>query len=99
MSIPTAVPFYLVIEGSFDPYVAERDVEACTWAGTVKDIADCQFENLTSVIEVGTGRNVADRMVREAAELRNIEGREYSHVMFKLVELHIGTRVAHAMVR
>jgi hypothetical protein len=94
-------PFYIVICGhsSDDPYTPERNIGDTTWAGTVKDIADMQFENLLQVIELGTGRDVTDRMVREAAEKRIHEGSDYSHGFFKLVELHLGTRVARSLVR
>lgn len=99
MPVPTNVPFYVVICGSMEPIIAERDIADCDWAGTVKDIAEGQFENLNMVLEIGTGRNVAERMVREAAELRAHNGADYCHKFFKLVELHVGTRAAHSMVR
>jgi hypothetical protein len=93
-------PFYIVVCGLHDePYTAERNIGDTTWAGTVKDIADIQFENLLQVIELGTGRDVTDRMVREAAEKRVHEGADYSHAFFKLVELHLGTRAARSLVR
>lgn len=99
MPTPTNVPFYLVICGHIDPYIAERNVEDSTWAGTVKDIADGQFERLSRVLEIGTGRDVTERMVREAADLRAQSGADYSHKFFELVELHVGTRAARALVR
>ncbi|MCK1367659.1 hypothetical protein [Bradyrhizobium sp. 62] len=94
-------PFYIVVCGlsKDDPYTPERNIGDTTWAGTVKDIADMQFENLLQVIELGTGRDVTDRMVREAAELRIHDGADYSHKFFELVELHIGTRTARSLVR
>ena len=99
MCVPTNIPFYVVVCGYHEPYVAERNAEDCTWAGTVKDIADGQFDRLTRVLEIGTGRDVCDRMVREAAELRTERGDEYSHKFFELVELHAGTRAARMLVR
>jgi hypothetical protein len=93
-------PFYIVVCGLHDdPYTPERNTADTTWAGTVKDIADVQFENLLQVIELGTGRDVTDRMVREAAEKRVHEGADYSHAFFKLIELHLGTRAARSLVR
>lgn len=91
---------YLVICGLHDkPYIAERNVEDATWGGTVGDIADMQFENLLRVVEVGTGRDVTERMVREAAEKRLNADDDYSHKFFELVELHAGTRAARSLVR
>lgn len=95
----TALPHYIVICGSLEPYITERNVEDATWAATVRDVADGQFMRLTRVLELGTGRDVTDRIVREAADLRSHRGDEYSHAMFELVELHLGTRTARAMVR
>lgn len=99
MPVPTNVPFYVVVCGSFEPIIVERDVERCTWASTVEDISRLQFENLNMVLEIGTGRNVTDRMVREAAYLRAERCDDYSHKFFELVELNAGTRAARALVR
>jgi hypothetical protein len=95
------IPHYLVVCGlSKDgAYTPERNVEDTTWAGTVADIASLQFENLCNVIEVATGRDVTDRMMREAAEHRIHSGADYSHKFFQLVELHLGTRAARSLVR
>ena len=93
------VPLYVVVCGQHEPYVAERNIEDTTWTGTVEDIASGQFETLTAVFELATGRNVTDIMLREALNLRSHRGADYSHKMFKLAELHLGTRTARAMVR
>jgi hypothetical protein len=95
------IPHYLVVCGlSKDgTYTPERKLEDTTWAGTVADISGLQFENLCNVIEVATGRDVTERMVREAAEQRVHSGADYNHHFFKLVELHLGTRVARSLVR
>ena len=93
------VPLYVVVCGQHEPYVVERDVLDCTWGATVEDIASGQFETLTVVLELATGRNVTDIMLREALDLRSHRGAEYSHAMFELAELHLGTRTARAMVR
>lgn len=91
---------YVVICGLYDkPYIAERNVEDATWDGTVGDIADMQFENLLRVVETHTGRDVTERMVREAAEKRAHADADYSHKFFALFELHVGTRAARSLVR
>ena len=77
----------------------ERVKADMTWDGTVKDLADMQFENLSEIIELATGRDVTDRMVRAAMQLRDDRGADYSHAFFELVELTLGTRVAHSMSR
>jgi hypothetical protein len=96
-----AGPFYIVVCGhsADQPYTPERNIGDTAWAGTVKDIAEVQFENLLQVIELGTGRDVTDRMMREAAERRLHDGADYSHAFFKLVEMHLGTRSARSLVR
>lgn len=93
------VPLYVVVCGHHEPYIAERNVEDASWGGTVNDIASGQFETLTAVFEICTGRNVTDIMLREALDLRSHRGADYSHKMFELAELHLGTRTARAMVR
>lgn len=94
-------PLYIVVCGQSadEPYTPERNVGDTTWAGTVEDIAHLQFSNLRQVFELGTGRDVTDRMVREAAEKRFHEGADYNHTFFKLIELHLGTRAARSLVR
>lgn len=99
MAIPLTVPFYIVVQGHHEPYVAERNVEDCTWASTVKDIADGQFDRLTRILEIATGRDTTEQMLREALELRAHRGDEYSHSMFVTAEMHLGTRTARALVR
>lgn len=64
------IPFYLVISGrAIDAYTPERDVKDCTWSETVKDIAEGQFENIISVIEIGTGRQVLPMMMLEVEQV------------------------------
>lgn len=75
----------------------ERAKADMTWDGTVKDLADMQFEHLSEIIELSTGRDVTALMVREAMDLRDNRGADYSHKFFELVELTLGTRVAHRM--
>lgn len=91
---------YLVISGHHDePYTPERNACDMTWAGTVRDIADVQFEHLRQVLEIGTGQDVTVQILREALHLRAVERADYSHAMFKLTELHIGTLAARSLVR
>lgn len=77
----------------------ERAKSDMTWDGTVADIAALQLEGLSEVIELATGRDVTALMVKEAMTLRANRGADYSHKFFELVELTLGTRVAHRMQR
>jgi hypothetical protein len=94
-------PFYIVVCGlsADEPYIPERNIGDTTWAGTVRDIADMQFENLLQVLEIGTGRDCTEAMLRQAADKRIDEGADYSHSFFKLIELHLGTRAARHYCR
>ena len=92
-------PQYLVICGSLEPYVVEREVKDCNWDRTVNQIGEMQFEGLRSVIEIGTGRDVTSAIVAAAAEKRAHEDADYSHSFYELVELCIGTRAARSFLR
>lgn len=87
---------YLVFDQT---HCIERAKSDMTWDSTVKDLADMQFESLSEIIELATGRDVTALMVREAMTLRANRGADYSHKFFELVELTLGTRVAHRMQR
>lgn len=93
------LPIYLVFAGQFEPYSVERNLPDMTWDGTVRDIAGLQFNNLRQVIEVSTGRDVTERMVREAADMRAHRGDDNSYEFGKLVELTLGTRAARPFLR
>src|SRR4051812_44645652 len=93
----TSQPAYLVICGRIEFYCAERNVPDMSRESTVRDIADMQFENLHSVIEVGTGRDVTAELVGEAMDLRADRGSENSYGFAKLVELTLGTRTARPL--
>lgn len=75
----------------------ERAKSDMTWDGTVKDLADMQFENVSEIVELSTGRDVLPIMVREAMTLRADRGADHSQKFFELVELTLGTRVAHRL--
>jgi hypothetical protein len=92
-------PLYLVLCGQLEPYCVERNVPDMTWAGTVRDIADMQFNNLSKVIEISTGRDVTAIMVREAANLRVDRNDDNCHEFGVLVELTLGTRAARPFLR
>lgn len=91
-------PLYLVIEGQTELYSAERNLPDMGWDATVRQIAEMQFANLNKIIEVGTGRDVTERMVREAADLNATNGRG-GYEFGVMVELHLGTRAARSFMR
>ena len=95
----TAANLYIVFQGRSEPYAAERNLPDMSWDGTVRDIADMQFENLRQVIEVGTGKDVTERAVQSAADLRVIRGDDNCHAFGVLVELTLGTRAARPFLR
>lgn len=94
---PTSI--YLVIEGQIEPYCVERALPDMSWDATVKDLAEMQFENLSQIIEVGTGRDVTQIMMREAMDYRDSHRIEATHKFGVLVELVLGTRAARPFLR
>ena len=83
-------PYYLVIQSSpSGTYVTERDVAVSTYAGTVDDIVSMQFDNLCQVIEVGSGRDMTEQMVRAALTEWAHDGEPLTEAQYALVELHI----------
>lgn len=70
---------FLVICGTKEPYVAERELVDMTREGTINDLARGEWGNLqtneryrvSSIIEIGTDRDVTEEF--EAAALRQME--------------------------
>lgn len=70
-------PIYLVICGTRDPYVAERDLKDMGREETIRDLARGEWGNiltgercrLSSIIEVGTDRDVTDEFKTAALML------------------------------
>lgn len=87
---------YLVFDQT---HCIERAKSNMTWDGTVLDIANLQFEGLSEVIELATGRDVTAIMVREAATLRVNRNDDNDHGFGVLVELTLGTRAARPFLR
>lgn len=89
---------YLVICGHSDqPYAPERDLADMSWNATVRQISEMQFENLRSVIEIGTGADVTERAVTAAAA-HHVDD-TCSFAFYQLVELVCGTRAARGFLR
>jgi hypothetical protein len=89
------LPLYIVFQGQVEPYSTDRKLSDMTWAETARDVATMQFDNLHSVVEVGTGREVTADIVRAAIEYRALHGIDSGdHSFAKLVELVLGTRAA-----
>jgi hypothetical protein len=73
---------YLVICGTREPYVAERDLKDMSREGTINDLARGEWGNLqtneryrvSSIIEVGTDRDVTEEF--ETAALMQMEAME-----------------------
>lgn len=67
-------PIYLVICGKHEPYVAERDLKDMGREETIKDLARGEWGHLitghrftvSSIIEVGTDRDVTDEFFSAA---------------------------------
>jgi hypothetical protein len=65
---------YLVICGTKEPYVAERDLKDMGREGTINDLARGEWGNVltgerlrvSSIIEVGTDRDVTDEFTSAA---------------------------------
>lgn len=93
-------PFYVVVCSSpTGTYIAERDVAVSTYAGTIDDIVAMQFENLCHVVEVQTGRDVTEQMVRAAMTEWALDGEPLTEAQYALVELHIGINAARSFRR
>jgi hypothetical protein len=68
---------YIVICGTREPYVAERDLKDMGREETIKDIARGEWGNvltgerlrISSIIEVGTDRDVTDEFTQAALHL------------------------------
>jgi hypothetical protein len=96
----TTQPLYLVLCGKkIEEYAPERNVEDMTRAGTVKDIADGQFENLTRVLEIGTGADVTADLAREVMTIWARSGEPLTYAQYEFVELNVGTRAARSFLR
>lgn len=93
-------PFYIVVCSSAKgTYVAERDVAVSTYAGTIDDIVSMQFDNLCQVLEIGSGRDVTEQMVRAAMMEWAHRGEPLTEGQYALVELHIGVHAARSFRR
>lgn len=93
-------PYYLVVCSSpKGTYIAERDVAVSTYAGTIDDIVSMQFENLCQVIEIGSGRDVTEKMVRAAMTEWAVNGEPLAEGQYALVEMHIGIHAARSFRR
>lgn len=93
-------PLYLVLCGQhIDEYAPERDVKDMDRAGTVRDIAEGQFENLTRVLEIGTGADVTADFAKEVMTVWAERGEPLSYSQYEFVELHVGTRAARSFLR
>ena len=57
---------FLVICGTFEPYVAERKLEDMGREETIRDIARGEWRNISSVIEIGTDRDVTSEFLGAA---------------------------------
>jgi hypothetical protein len=74
---------YLVICGTKEPYVAERDLKDMTREGTINDLARGEWGNVltgerlrvSSIIEVGTDRDVTDEFT--AAAIMQMDSERY----------------------
>lgn len=96
----TIQPLYLVLCGQkIEEYAPERNVEDMDRAGTVKDIADGQFENLTRVLEVGTGADVTADLARDVMTIWARSGEPLTYAQYEFVELNVGTRAARSFLR
>lgn len=78
-----------------EEYAPERMTSDMGWFSTVKDIAEGQFENLSRVIEVSSGRDVSQMMVRAAANIWANKGEPLSRWQRQLLELHLGVSFAN----
>jgi hypothetical protein len=59
-------PMYIVICGTHEPYVAERKLEDMGREQTIKSIAAGEWRNISSVIEIGTDRDVTSEFLAAA---------------------------------
>lgn len=75
-----ANPIYIVICGHSEPYVAERDLKNMDRDGTIRDLAHGEWTYngrcaVSSVIEVGTDKDVTDEFMAAAEMYRDsLEG-------------------------
>jgi hypothetical protein len=93
-------PFYILICGDHrGTYVCERDVALCTWSSTVEAIVGGEHTNFLQVIEVGTGRDVTEQMVRAAMNEWACGGESLTEYQYHTVEMHIGVNAARSFRR
>lgn len=67
-------PIYIVICGHNEPYVAERDLKDMSREATIRDLARGEWGSLygerfqlSSIIEVGTDKDVTDEFIAAAS--------------------------------
>lgn len=91
---------YLVLCGHYiEEYAPERNARDMNRATTIRDIADGQFENLSRVIEIGTGADVTADFAKEVMTIWARSGEPLSYSQYEFVELHVGTRAARSFLR
>lgn len=91
---------YLVLCGQhIDEYAPERELKDMGRAETIKDIATGQFENLTRVLEIGTGTDVTADFAKEVMTRWAHQGEPLSHRQYSFVEMFVGTRAARSFLR
>jgi hypothetical protein len=88
---------YLVLCGQHvDEYCPERSVTDMDSAGTLRDIADGQFENLTRVIDVDTGADVTGMFVKATMNIWASQGELLSRWQRDFIEQHVGIQAANS---
>jgi hypothetical protein len=91
---------YLVLCGQHvDEYAPERSVTDMDSAGTLRDIADGQFENLTRVIDVDTGADVTGMFVKATMNIWASQGEPLTRFQRDFIEMHVGVQAANAFKR
>jgi hypothetical protein len=94
---------HVIIVGKVEPYITERDLAELGRERTITQIAEGQFENLHTVIEVdlhaGTSKDVTREMAREVMTRWAIEGEPLSDWQYDFIEHHVSMNAARSFRR
>lgn len=86
----------IVICGEYESeYIAERNLCDTGWDATVQDIANGQFEDVSSVIHASMGVDVLDILAREVMTIWANRGEPLTDWQRKFIEFNVSIKAAN----
>src|ERR1700744_6350524 len=100
MEVEMTERMYLVFCGhKVEEYAPERNLSDFSRENTIKDLVDAQYENVSRILEVGTGADVTHELMQEVADRWSQQGEPLARWQFQALEMHLGTRAARNYMR